>query len=109
MAPGAFLTAEWRHLAMLSYEIDPELLQPLVPRGTDLDTWQGRTYVSVVGFLFLRTRVLGIPVPFHRNFEEVNLRFYVRRLADGRTTSTYPAGVVPKAWQSAAAGGGRRP
>lgn len=76
---GRFLSAHWRYLAMLNYEIDPALLQPYVPAGTELDTWQGKTYASMVGFLFLRTRVLGVPVPFHRDFEEVNLRFYVRR------------------------------
>jgi uncharacterized protein YqjF (DUF2071 family) len=74
-----FLTAEWRHLAMLNYEIDPQILAPLVPAGTELDFHDGQTFVSVVGFLFLRTRVLGVPIPLHRNFEEVNLRFYVRR------------------------------
>ncbi len=74
-----FLTAEWRHLAMLNYLVDPALLQPLVPAGTELDDWHGNTYVSLVGFLFLQTRVCGIRIPFHRNFEEINLRFYVRR------------------------------
>ncbi len=76
---AAFLTAKWYQLAMLNYEIDPKVLQPLVPAGTELDNWRGRTYASVVGFLFLDTRVLGVPIPYHRNFEEVNLRFYVRR------------------------------
>lgn len=76
--PKIFLTAEWRYLAMLNFAIEPEVLQPFVPAGTELDFWQGRTYVSVVGFLFLDTKVLGIPIPFHRNFEEINLRFYVR-------------------------------
>jgi uncharacterized protein len=74
-----FLTAEWRSLAMLNYEVDPRLLRPLVPAGTELDHWNGRTFVSLVGFLFLNTKVFGVPIPFHRNFEEVNLRFYVRR------------------------------
>ncbi|HYR11042.1 MAG TPA: DUF2071 domain-containing protein [Longimicrobium sp.] len=74
-----FLTAEWRWLAMLNYEVDPALLRPLVPAGTELDAWGGVTYASVVGFMFLDTRVLGIPIPFHRDFEELNLRFYVRR------------------------------
>ena len=76
---GAFLTAKWSQLAMLNYEIDPKILQPLVPAGMELDDWQGRTFASIVGFLFLDTRVLGVPIPYHRNFEEVNLRFYVRR------------------------------
>src|SRR6185436_16958741 len=76
------LTAEWRHLAMLNFEVDPRVLRPLVPMGTELDAWQGRTFVSVVGFLFLNTRVWGVGVPCHRDFEEVNLRFYVRRQAN---------------------------
>lgn len=78
-APGRFLTAAWRRLVMLSWEVDPGLLRPLVPRGTALDAWNGRTFASVVGFLFLDTRILAVPIPFHRDFEEVNLRFYVRR------------------------------
>jgi hypothetical protein len=68
---------------MLNYEVDPAIVEPLVPRGTELDFFQGKTYLSVVGFMFLNTRVLGWPIPFHRNFEEVNLRFYVRREVDG--------------------------
>jgi uncharacterized protein len=78
-----FLTAEWRRLAMLNYEIDPAALRPFVPRGVELDMWNNRHFVSVVGFLFLKTRVLGLPIPFHRDFEEINLRFYVRRRAEG--------------------------
>jgi len=74
-----FLRAEWRHLVMLNYEIDPTILHPLLPAGVKLDQFQGRTLISVVGFLFLRSRLLGLPVPFHGAFEEVNLRFYVRR------------------------------
>lgn len=85
-----FLTADWRYLAMLNYEIDPEILARFVPAGTELDSFGGRTYVSMAGFLFLNTRVLGIPIPWHRNFEEVNLRFYVRRNVDGE----YRRGVV---------------
>ena len=74
-----FLTAEWKNLLMLNYSVDPSLLEPLVPAGTELDAFEGKTYLSLVGFEFNRTRVLGFAVPFHQNFEEVNLRFYVRR------------------------------
>lgn len=74
-----FLTAEWRYLAMLNFAVDPAALLPLVPAGTELDTHRGVTYASVVGFRFLATRVFGVSVPFHRDFDEVNLRFYVRR------------------------------
>lgn len=79
-----FLTAEWRHLAMLNYEVDASLLLPHVPRGTELDRWDGKVFVSLVGFRFLKTKLLGfLPVPMHSNFEEVNLRFYVRRKVNG--------------------------
>jgi uncharacterized protein YqjF (DUF2071 family) len=94
-----FLTAEWRHLAMLNYEIDPAVLTPFVPSGTELDLWEGKALVSVVGFLFLNTRVFGVPIPFHRNFEEVNLRFYVRHQAeDGwRRGVVFIREIVPRA------------
>jgi uncharacterized protein YqjF (DUF2071 family) len=93
-----FLTATWRHLAMLNYEIDPRALLPLVPAGTELDDWQGRTYVSVVGFLFLDTRILGVGIPLHRDFEEVNLRFYVRRKveSDWRRAVVFVKELVPR-------------
>lgn len=74
-----FLTAEWRHLLLLNYEVPPELLEPHLPAGTELDRWEGIALASVVGFLFVDTRLLGLRVPGHRLFEEVNLRFYVRR------------------------------
>ncbi len=64
---------------MANYEVAPELLEDRVPKGVSLDFHEGKLFVSLVGFMFLDTRVLGIPVPFHINFEEVNLRFYVKR------------------------------
>lgn len=78
-ASRPFLTARWRSLAMLNYPVDPEVVAPLAPAGTEIDFFAGRTFVSVVGFLFLDTRVWGLSIPFHRSFEEVNLRYYVRR------------------------------
>lgn len=83
MFPRTFLSARWVHLAMLNWAVDPALLRPHVPAGTVLDTFEGQTYVSLVGFLFLDTRILGLAIPGHRHFEEVNLRFYVRREAAG--------------------------
>lgn len=74
-----FLTARWQDLIMANYEVDPELLAGRVPAGTELDLNDGKCFVSLVGFMFLETRVLGVPVPFHINFEEVNLRYYVKR------------------------------
>jgi uncharacterized protein len=80
--PRPFLTAQWRDLAMLNYPMPPALLAPYLPAGTELDTWHGTAYASVIGFRFLRTRVLGLSIPGYRNFDEVNLRFYVRRHAE---------------------------
>ena len=77
MAP-TFLTAEWRRLLMLNFPIDPKELRKHTPRGTEIDTWNGETYISLVAFSFLNTRIKGVAVPFHRDFEEINLRFYVR-------------------------------
>jgi uncharacterized protein len=78
MFSDTFLTAKWQNLIMANYEIDPKILEKYIPEGTELDLWQGRCYVSLVGFMFLNTKVLGIGFPFHRDFEEVNLRFYVK-------------------------------
>jgi uncharacterized protein YqjF (DUF2071 family) len=85
-----FLTANWRYLAMLNFAVDPAIIAPLVPPGTELDYENGDTSVSVVGFLFLDTRLLGLPIPLHRDFEEVNLRFYVRK----KSADTWRRGVV---------------
>ena len=74
-----FLKAEWRKLIMVNYEIEPEILEKYLPYGTQLDSWNGKHYISVVGFQFLNTEVKGIRIPFHINFEQANLRFYVKR------------------------------
>ncbi len=74
-----FLTAKWHDLVMANYAVAPELLTDRVPDGTSLDFHDGKCFVSLVAFMFLDTRVLGVPIPFHINFEEVNLRFYVKR------------------------------
>jgi uncharacterized protein len=76
---GVFLSAEWRKLIMFNYEVDAHILEKYVPKYTEIDFWNEKTYVSIVGFMFLNTTMLGLKIPFHINFEEVNLRFYVRR------------------------------
>ncbi len=89
-----FLTAEWNNLLMLNYAVDPSRLEPFVPAGTELDAFEGKFFLSLVGFEFNRTRVLGLAVPFHQNFEEVNLRFYVRR--SSRRGVVFIRELVPK-------------
>lgn len=97
--PGyPFLTARWRNLVMLNYEVDPMLLIDRVPAGTTLDFWQGKSYASLIGFQFHDVKVLGAPVPFHQDFEEVNLRFYVRRVVGDEVRSgvVFVCEVVPR-------------
>jgi uncharacterized protein YqjF (DUF2071 family) len=97
---SVFLTAAWRKLIMAQYQIDPALLAAYLPRGVELDLLQGQCFVSLVGFLFDHVRVLRVAVPFHTQFEEVNLRFYVKRIMpDGtvRRGVVFISEIVPKA------------
>jgi uncharacterized protein len=75
---------------MLNFVVDPKIVAPLVPPGIEIDFENGETFLSVVGFVFLNTRLLGLPIPLHRDFEEVNLRFYVRK----KSADTWRRGVV---------------
>lgn len=86
----SFLKAEWRKLLMVNYQINPEVLKPFVPNGTELDFYNDKCYISLIGFMFKNTKLLGLKIPFHINFEEVNLRFYVKRKENG----VYKRGVV---------------
>jgi uncharacterized protein YqjF (DUF2071 family) len=98
MPKPQFLKAKWTNLLMVNYEVDPAILQKHLPPGTVLDTWEGKTLVSMVGFLFQETSVLGIKWPFHVNFEEVNLRFYVKYF-DGKVWkrgAVFVSEIVPK-------------
>jgi uncharacterized protein len=76
------IAACWEHLLFLNYRCPRGLLEPLVPVGTELETWDGECYVTLVGWYTQHTRVRGIGVPCHQTFEGVNLRFYVRRRDD---------------------------
>lgn len=90
----SFLKAEWRKLAIANYEIDPKLLLPYLPFGTELDLWKGKCYVSLIGFMFKDVKLLGLSIPFHTDFEEVNLRFYVTRLEQVEGLKMLKRGVV---------------
>ncbi|HJS43862.1 MAG TPA: DUF2071 domain-containing protein [Gemmatimonadales bacterium] len=93
-----FLTAQWRNLIILTYAVDPMQIIERVPAGTTLDSWHGKTFVSLLGFQFQDTKVLGASIPFHQDFEEVNLRFYVRRVVgdDVRPGVVFIRELVPR-------------
>ncbi|MGJ8746023.1 YqjF family protein [Polaribacter sp.] len=94
----SFLKAEWRKLIMVNYEINPNVLQEYVPPGTTLDFFEGKCYVSLIGFMFLNTKLLGLKIPLHTNFEEVNLRFYVKRKVQNKVKRgvVFIKEIVPK-------------
>ncbi len=75
-----FLKANWENLVMANYEVDPSILKPYLPKGVELDYYKYKTYVSLVGFMFKKTSLFGIPIPFFGSFEEINLRFYVKKV-----------------------------
>jgi uncharacterized protein len=93
-----FLTAEWRKLIIANYLIDPDKLLPYLPYKTELDFWKGQCYVSLVGFRFINTKLKGLSLPFHRDFEEINLRFYVRYKVGNswKRGVTFIKEIVPK-------------
>lgn len=98
-SPRAFLTARWENLVLANFECPRGVLEPLVPAGTTLDPWEGVDLVSLVGLMFLDTRLLGVSLPWHRAFAEVNLRFYVRRSVPGgraRRAVVFIREVVPR-------------
>ncbi len=93
-----FLTAEWNNLIMANYIINPSILLPYLPAHTELDYYNGQCYVSLIGFMFEQTKILGLKIPFHVNFEEVNLRFYVK-VKDGdlwKRGAVFIKEIVPK-------------
>ncbi len=95
----SFLTAEWHKLIMANYAVAPEVLETCLPVGTTLDLFEGHCYVSLVGFLFQNTRLKSIPIPFHRTFEEVNLRFYVQHVTatgEARRGVVFISELVPR-------------
>ena len=98
MTRNKFLTAEWRKLAIVNYAVDKNLLLDFLPFKTELDLWNDTCYVSLVGFKFENTRLKGFRIPFHINFEEVNLRFYVRYKENGQWKRgvTFIKELVPK-------------
>ena len=90
-----FLTANWEDLIVINYKVNKEVLLPFLPKGTELDDFENKLYVSLIGFMFRNTRVLGVKVPFHVNFEEVNLRFYVKN-EEGERGVVFVKEIVPK-------------
>ena len=95
---SVFLTGEWKKLVMINYIIDKHILEKYLPKGTEIDLFEGKCYISLIGFMFMNTKLKGISIPFHKNFEEINLRFYVTREENGikKRGVVFIKEIVPK-------------
>ncbi|MEJ7625740.1 MAG: DUF2071 domain-containing protein [Ferruginibacter sp.] len=93
-----FLTAEWRKLIIINYEVDQSILKPYLPYKTEIDTWNGKCYISLIGFQFSNTKLKGLRIPFHSDFEEINIRFYVKfkKGNEWKRGVTFIKEIVPK-------------
>jgi uncharacterized protein len=68
----------WYDLLFAHWEIEPELLQPFIPSGLQLDTYQGKAWIAVVPFRMSGIRLKYMPsIPYTSNFPEINVRTYV--------------------------------
>jgi hypothetical protein len=65
---------------MANYAVNPDVLKSFLPKGVELDLFENKAYVSLVGFMFKKTSLFNIPIPLLGTFEEINLRFYVKRV-----------------------------
>lgn len=94
----SFLNAHWENLILINYSVDPKILKLYLPVGTVLDFFEEKCYVSIVGFMFKNTKLLGLEIPFHKTFEEVNLRFYVKRFENNewKRGVVFIKEIVPK-------------
>jgi uncharacterized protein YqjF (DUF2071 family) len=68
---------DWRDVLFVSYPVDPDTVAPHLPDGLDLDTHDGRAYLSVVPFVIEDVRPAGLPAAIGLTTPELNLRTYV--------------------------------
>ena len=68
----------WRELLFAHWSVDPAVIAPLIPRGLQLDLFDGRCYVGAVPFLMENVTPRFVP-PLRglHAFPELNLRTYV--------------------------------
>ncbi len=68
----------WHDLLFCHWPVAPELLQPLVPEGLELETREGSAWLGIIPFRMsgIRFRYLP-PIPGTSAFLEMNVRTYV--------------------------------
>lgn len=79
----AVMVQRWDRLSFLHRPCDPEVVQRVLPRGLEVDTFDGAAWIGLVPFR-LTVRSPALPaLPWVSRFAEVNVRTYVRG-PDGR-------------------------
>jgi uncharacterized protein YqjF (DUF2071 family) len=98
MTERPFLTARWINLVLLNFRLPAAVVEDVTPPGLEPDLYNGETYLSVVGFGFHDVRVVGVPIPGHTRFDEINLRYYVKRKvgAEVRRGVVFIREIVPR-------------
>lgn len=70
----------WKNLLFAHWPVPVETLQPLLPTGLTLDTFDGTAWIGVVPFVMSDVRIWPLGgVPGAVNFPELNVRTYVTR------------------------------
>src|SRR4051812_45302919 len=73
-----YMRMSWHDLLFAHWPIAPETLQPLIPAGLTLDTFDGQAWVSVVPFRMSEVVLRQAPeLPWLSAFLELNVRTYV--------------------------------
>ena len=74
------LSQEWRYLTFMHWEVSVEKLRPHIPKGLEIDLFDGKAYVGTIPFLMKNVRPRWFfSTPFISTFPEFNIRTYVRK------------------------------
>ena len=93
MTPPVVMHQKWRELLFLHWEVPPPALKALLPRGLDVELWEGRAFVGLVPFVVSETRARFLPpLPGLSSYYEINTRTYVRH-ADSADRESGESGV----------------
>lgn len=77
------MAQSWHHLLFAHWPVEADVLQPLLPPGLTLDTYEGQAWVGVVPFRIRPLRLRFLPEwPLVTAFLELNVRTYV--VAEGK-------------------------
>jgi uncharacterized protein YqjF (DUF2071 family) len=100
-----FYYQEWNRALFLHWHVPVEYIRPLVPSDLNIDTFEGKCYVSLVAFTMEKIRPAFLPaISCISDFEEINIRTYVENdnkkgvyflnIEAGKTISAFIAKII---------------